>query len=100
MTKIVRPERIERAARRIAPSIPRGRSLIIDASGRRRLTRSQKVGVAGVATLAGVALLGVACQVGGRVLHRLHLCTALGGVVAFLHVMPGLSLSAAVVGAC
>ena len=48
MTKIVRPERIERAARRIAPSIPRGRSLIIDASGRRRLTRSQKVGVAGV----------------------------------------------------
>ena len=55
MTKIVRPERIERAARRIAPSIPRGRSLIIDASGRRRLTRSQKVGVAGVATLAGVA---------------------------------------------
>ena len=68
MTKIVRPERIERAARRIAPSIPRGRSLIIDASGRRRLTRSQKVGVAGVATLAGVALLGV---VAGLLLDRL-----------------------------
>lgn len=68
MTKIVRPERIERAARRIAPSIPRGRSLIIDVSGRRRLTRSQKVGVAGVATLAGVALLGV---VAGLLLDRL-----------------------------
>ena len=68
MTKIVRPERIERAARRIAPSISRGRSLIIDASGRRRLTRSQKVGVAGVATLAGVALLGV---VAGLLLDRL-----------------------------
>ncbi len=68
MTKIVRPERIERAARRIAPSIPRGRSLISDASGRRRLTRSQKVGVAGVATLAGVALLGV---VAGLLLDRL-----------------------------
>ena len=68
MTKIVRPERIERAARRIAPSIPRGRSLIIDASGRRRLTRSQKVGVAGVATLAGVAFLGV---VAGLLLDRL-----------------------------
>ena len=68
MTKIVRPERIERAARRIAPSIPRSRSLIIDASGRRRLTRSQKVGVAGVATLAGVALLGV---VAGLLLDRL-----------------------------
>lgn len=68
MTKIVRPERIERAARRIAPSIPRGRSLIIDASGRRRLTRSQKIGVAGVATLAGVALLGV---VAGLLLDRL-----------------------------
>lgn len=68
MTKIVRPERIERAARRIAPSIPRGRSLIIDASGRRRLTRSQKVGLAGVATLAGVALLGV---VAGLLLDRL-----------------------------
>lgn len=68
MTKTVRPERIERAARRIAPSIPRGRSLIIDASGRRRLTRSQKVGVAGVATLAGVTLLGV---VAGLLLDRL-----------------------------
>lgn len=68
MTKTIRPERIERAARRIAPSIPRGRSLIIDASGRRRLTRSQKVGVAGVATLAGVALLGV---VAGLLLDRL-----------------------------
>ena len=38
------------------------------ASGRRRLTRSQKVGVAGVATLAGVALLGV---VAGLLLDRL-----------------------------
>jgi hypothetical protein len=68
MTKIVRPERIERAARRIAPSIPRGRSLIIDSSGQRRLTRNQKIGVASVATLAGVALLGV---VAGLILDRL-----------------------------
>jgi len=46
----------------------RGRSLVIDTNGRRRLTRSQKVGVAGVATLAGVALLGV---VAGLLLDRL-----------------------------
>ena len=48
--------------------IRRGQSLVIDTDGRRRLTRSQKVGVAGVATLAGVALLGV---VAGLLLDRL-----------------------------
>lgn len=46
----------------------RGQSLVIDTEGRRRLTRSQKVGVAGVATLAGVALIGV---VAGLLLDRL-----------------------------
>ena len=57
--------RLRTAAPRIAR---RGTSLVIDPSGRRRLTRNQKVGVAGVATLAGVALLGV---VAGLLLDRL-----------------------------
>ena len=48
--------------------IRRGQPLVIDTQGRRRLTRSQKIGVAGVATLAGVALLGV---VAGLLLDRL-----------------------------
>ena len=52
--------------RRNAPR--RNQSVVIDTQGRRRLTRSQKVGVAGVATLAGVALIGV---VAGLLLDRL-----------------------------
>ena len=43
-------------------------SRVIDPTGRRRLTRSQKVGVAGVATLIGVAALGV---IAGVLLDRL-----------------------------
>ncbi|WAC60208.1 hypothetical protein [Brevundimonas sp. SL130] len=54
--------------RRNPRPIRRGQSLVIDTQGRRRLTRSQKIGVAGVATLAGVALLGV---VAGLLLDRL-----------------------------
>ncbi len=63
---------LRRSARLARPAAPRlahrGTSLVIDPSGRRRLTRSQKVGVASVATLAGVALLGV---VAGLLLDRL-----------------------------
>ena len=55
-------------SRRTARLPRRGQSLVIDTNGRRRLTRSQKVGVASVATLAGVALLGV---VAGLLLDRL-----------------------------
>ena len=55
--------------KRPARPLPRrGQSLVIDTEGRRRLTRSQKVGVAGVAALAGVALIGV---VAGLLLDRL-----------------------------
>ena len=65
-------DRLERPARRLRAAGPRlarrGGALVIDASGRRRLTRSQKVGVASVATLAGVAILGV---VAGLLLDRL-----------------------------
>lgn len=46
----------------------RGRDRVIDASGRRRLTRSEKVGVASLATLIGVAALGA---VAGVILDRL-----------------------------
>ncbi|GAA0198172.1 hypothetical protein QOZ96_001369 [Brevundimonas nasdae] len=46
----------------------RNASVVIDTNGRRRLTRSQKIGVAGVATVAGIALLGV---VAGLLLDRL-----------------------------
>ena len=54
--------------KRTARPLPRrGQSLVIDTEGRRRLTRSQKVGVAGVAALAGVALIGV---VAGLLLDR------------------------------
>lgn len=53
----------------MARSRPRaGKSHVIDPSGRRRLTRSQKMGVAGLATLVGVAALGV---IAGVVLDRL-----------------------------
>ena len=54
--------------RQARPPLRSGQSLVIDTEGRRRLTRSQKVGVAGVATLAGVALIGV---VAGLLLDRL-----------------------------
>ncbi len=44
------------------------RSLVIGHDGRRRLTRSQKIGVAGIVTLAGMALVGV---VAGLLIDRL-----------------------------
>jgi hypothetical protein len=37
----------------------RYKSLVIDPQGRRRLTRSEKIGIGSVATLIGVAALGV-----------------------------------------
>jgi hypothetical protein len=46
----------------------RARSRIVDPSGRRRLTRSEKIGIGSVATLVGVAALGV---VAGVLLDRL-----------------------------
>ena len=44
------------------------RSRIIDPNGRRRLTRSEKIGLGSVATLVGVAVVGV---VAGLLLDRL-----------------------------
>ncbi len=41
---------------------------VVDSRGRRRLTRSQKVGIGSVATVLGVALVGV---VAGVLLDRL-----------------------------
>ncbi|WP_420472052.1 hypothetical protein [Brevundimonas sp. FT23042] len=49
-------------------STKRSRDRIIDTRGRRRLTRNEKVGVASVATLVGVAAIGV---VAGLLLDRL-----------------------------
>jgi hypothetical protein len=46
----------------------RARSRIIDPTGRRRLTRSEKIGIGSVATLVGVAALGV---LAGVLLDRL-----------------------------
>ena len=46
----------------------RGRSVIIDAAGRRRLTTSQKVGIGSLATLVGVAAIGI---IAGVLLDRL-----------------------------
>ena len=46
----------------------RRRDVIIDQSGRRRLTRSQKIGVGSVATLVGVAAIGL---IAGFLLDRL-----------------------------
>ncbi|RZJ45407.1 MAG: hypothetical protein EON87_07540 [Brevundimonas sp.] len=46
----------------------RRRDRIVDRGGRRRLTRSQRLGVGGLATLAGVAVLGI---VAGVLLDRL-----------------------------
>lgn len=53
---------------RAATRLKRARDRIVDASGRRRLTRNEKVGVASVITLVGVAALGV---VAGVLLDRL-----------------------------
>ncbi|MEQ7153880.1 hypothetical protein [Brevundimonas aurifodinae] len=46
----------------------RRKSYVIDPQGRRRLTRSEKIGLGSVATLVGVAVLGV---IAGVVLDRL-----------------------------
>ncbi len=46
----------------------RSKSRIIDPSGRRRLTRSEKVGIGSVVTLVGVAALGI---IAGVLLDRL-----------------------------
>lgn len=53
---------------RPATRLKRARDHIIDPAGRRRLTRNEKVGVASVATLIGVAALGV---IAGVILDRL-----------------------------
>jgi len=53
---------------RARTSLKRARDRIIDPSGRRRLTRNEKVGVASVATIIGVAALGV---IAGIILDRL-----------------------------
>lgn len=47
---------------------PGRKSLIIDPAGRRRLTRSEKVGIGSVVTLVGVGLLGLAA---GLLLDRM-----------------------------
>ncbi len=46
----------------------RFRDRIVDRSGRRRLTRSEKIGLGSVATLVGVAAIGV---IAGVLLDRL-----------------------------
>jgi hypothetical protein len=46
----------------------RNRDVIIDHSGRRRLTRSQKIGIGSVATLVSVAAVGL---IAGFLLDRL-----------------------------
>ena len=46
----------------------KGFNRVIDASGRRRLTRGEKVGVASIATLVGVAAMGV---IAGLLIDRL-----------------------------
>jgi len=48
--------------------LKRGRDRIIDARGRRRLTRNEKVGIGSVAVLLGVAAVGV---IAGVLLDRL-----------------------------
>lgn len=53
---------------RSATRLRRARDRIVDPSGRRRLTRNEKVGVASVITLVGVAAIGV---VAGVILDRL-----------------------------
>ena len=49
-------------------TIKKGFNRVIDASGRRRLTRGEKVGVASIATLVGVAAIGV---IAGVLIDRL-----------------------------
>jgi len=44
------------------------RSVIVDVAGRRRLTRSEKIGIGSLATLIGVAAVGV---IAGVLLDRL-----------------------------
>ncbi len=46
----------------------RFRDRIVDRSGRRRLTRSEKIGIGSLATLVGVAALGI---IAGVLLDRL-----------------------------
>lgn len=46
----------------------RRKSFVIDPQGRRRLTRSEKVGIGSVVTLVGVAAIGI---VAGVILDRL-----------------------------
>lgn len=46
----------------------RRKSYVVDTTGRRRLTRSEKIGIGSVATLVGVAALGV---IAGVLLDRL-----------------------------
>ena len=53
---------------RTATRLKRGRDRIIDASGRRRLTRNEKVGIGSIAVLLGVAAAGV---IAGVLLDRL-----------------------------
>ena len=48
--------------------MPRTRDRIVDRTGRRRLTRSEKIGIGSVATLVGVAALGL---IAGVLLDRL-----------------------------
>ncbi len=48
--------------------LKRGRDRIIDAKGRRRLTRNEKVGLGSVAVLLGVAVVGV---IAGVLLDRM-----------------------------
>lgn len=53
---------------RTGTRLKRGRDRIIDPSGRRRLTRNEKVGIGGIAVLLGVAAAGV---LAGILLDRL-----------------------------
>ena len=48
--------------------LKRGRDRIIDAQGRRRLTRNEKVGIGSIAVLLGVAAAGV---IAGVLIDRL-----------------------------
>ncbi len=53
---------------RLGTRLKRGRDRIIDPSGRRRLTRNEKVGIGSIAVLLGVAAAGV---LAGILLDRL-----------------------------
>lgn len=53
---------------RTATRLKRGRDRIIDPSGRRRLTRNEKVGIGSIAVLLGVAAVGV---IAGVLLDRM-----------------------------